>query len=144
MKRLLSLTAVICLLISYAAFASDIDLTSLSDDDLQDLKFKVDAEVDSRGIGKSDVLSEGLYTIGEDIKEGTYVFYCLDLPTHNDLTARLYWYASKEDYDNNESIDSTPMKLGNTLRLELTEGMVLKVEYQSVGIKEDTPSVFAP
>ena len=71
-------TAICVLMLGITAFASDIDLASLGDDQLKQLYENVKAEMVNRGlpVSKEITLREGKFIIGEDILPGTYTITC--------------------------------------------------------------------
>ncbi|MCL2544612.1 MAG: hypothetical protein FWE77_01705 [Clostridia bacterium] len=73
MKRfVLSIFCATLILIASSALATDVDLSSLSYDDLLALKLKVDAEVMSRPETKSVSVPIGIYEVGVHIPAGEY------------------------------------------------------------------------
>lgn len=71
-------TAICVLILGTTAFASDIDLASLGDDQLKQLYEDVREEMVNRGlpISKEITLREGKFIVGEDILPGTYTITC--------------------------------------------------------------------
>jgi hypothetical protein len=80
MKKIVRIvvTAACVLLLGITAFASDIDLASLEDDQLKQLYEEVRAEMVNRGlpVSKEITLREGKFIVGEDILPGTYTITC--------------------------------------------------------------------
>lgn len=70
--------AVCILIMGIAAFAAEIDLTSLGDDELKQLYEEVKAEMINRNlpVSKEITLREGKFVVGEDILPGTYTITC--------------------------------------------------------------------
>ena len=71
-------TAICVLMLGITAFASDIDISSLGDDQLKQLYENVKAEMVTRGlpVSKEITLREGKFIVGEDILPGTYTITC--------------------------------------------------------------------
>ena len=71
-------TAICVLILGTTAFASDIDLASLGDDQLKQLYEDVRAEMVNRGlpVSKEITLREGKFIVGEDLLPGTYTITC--------------------------------------------------------------------
>lgn len=59
-----------CLLAATPVMASDIDLTSMSTEDLVALKDSINTEIANRG--GDNVIGEGVYIVGTDIKAGSF------------------------------------------------------------------------
>lgn len=71
MKKLFALTLVILALLPVVACA-DVDLSSMSYDELLSLNGKLFAEIISRPEFKEVTVPAGSYTVGEDIPSGVY------------------------------------------------------------------------
>lgn len=71
MKKLIALALVILSLIPVAVLA-DVDLSSMSYDELVSLNSKLFAEIISRPEFKEVTVPTGTYNVGEDIPAGTY------------------------------------------------------------------------
>ena len=71
---MLCLLAVLC---GNAAAAGAIDLSTLSDEELEQLLTDVQQEIVNRGISKTAVLPKGAYIAGEDLPTGKYLYTCL-------------------------------------------------------------------
>ena len=69
MKKLIVLFVI--LLMTCPAIASDIDLSSMSDEDLKALKMEVDLELYSRENAETITLYKGVYVVGSDIEPGS-------------------------------------------------------------------------
>ena len=67
----------VCLLLIPSAFASSVDLSSMSDDEIVALLTQVNNEIVSRGINKTAKLTQGGYIAGKDIPAGRYIFTSL-------------------------------------------------------------------
>ena len=78
MKRIIVLLITICFIStrSMSAYASDLDLSSYSDDEIETLLDRVQQEIVDRKIEKNATLAAGTYIAGEDIPTGTYTVYC--------------------------------------------------------------------
>lgn len=155
MKKLFCLSLVFCLMFAISAFASDIDLSSMSDEELLELKTNVDTEVSNRNLDGGFELPIGVYKIGTDIKAGSYVFY--DLENLEDPVDKIYgieipvsriayieWYESEDDFANHENRDIEGIRPESPYRLSLDDNMVLEVTVKPVGIKEAESIPFAP
>lgn len=81
MKKLLNLSIILVLLMSLitSAFAADVDLASLSDDEVVELTKACQDELAARGLNKAANLPEGYYIAGQDIPVGSY-YAILTLP----------------------------------------------------------------
>ena len=79
MQRILCvLLAVLTLtLAACPAFASAVDLSGMTDDELLELQEALSTEIVSRGIRMTAELPKGKYIVGRDIPAGAYIFTCL-------------------------------------------------------------------
>lgn len=79
MRRILCvLLAVLTLaLAACPAFASAVDLSGMTDDELLELQEALSAEIVSRGIHLTAELPKGKYIVGRDIPAGAYIYTCL-------------------------------------------------------------------
>lgn len=142
MRKTFALTLVFCLMLTVTSFASDIDLTSMSDENLLELKTKVDTEITNRGLDDGFELPEGVYKIGTDIKAGSYVFY--NLNDSEDRTSYIHWYNTEDDFNSYKDAGFEGIYTDSVYRVSLNDGMILQVKVQPVGIKEAETIPFAP
>lgn len=98
MKRILSILFIV-LLFSTSAIAEGLDLSSMSYEQLVELKRAVDNEYYARPEAEPNVLAPGNYIVGEDIQAGTY-YVCVNSYEFNQ-TANTWFrvYESRDAYD---------------------------------------------
>ena len=110
MLAIISLIASVMLMCS-VVLAAEIDVSSMSDDELKTLFEKVKTEMTSRGlpITNSITLREGKWVVGEDIVPGTYTITCLESEGENIADA----YSSLGDAI--DSLDKDNEGLGSLL-----------------------------
>ena len=133
MKKLIVLALSTMLLIT-PVFAS-VDLGSMSDQELVDLKTQVTEEMIRRG--SIDVLPKGTYLVGTDLKAGKYTFTGI-----GDDYYYVGWYACKEDEENDNVGDYEGLSEGNQAFFDLSDGMIF-YNQQEVMI-EPTVASWAP
>ena len=75
MKKLLAIALIFCLILPWA-FAEDIDLSSLSFDELRALQTRIAEEIVSRPEWKEVAVPAGVYKIGVDIPVGEWCIKC--------------------------------------------------------------------
>lgn len=98
---LLAMTISICTF-SYAEDISDdsIDFSSYSNIELIETRNKIDKELATRG--NTQQIYEGVYTVGQDIKAGAYIFSAYNDPfyvnVYNDFNAFLEYGKLYDDY----------------------------------------------
>ena len=98
MRRIISAFMIAAVLtVAVPAFASEIDVTSLDFETLSDLKEKVDAEYKSRPEAEPFTLNVGYYTVGTDLKSGSYYMASV-IPDESGYSTRLHVYANKEQF----------------------------------------------
>lgn len=139
-KSVLGIACGLCILAATPVMASDIDLSSMSVDELTTLRDSVvQALADKNG---DNIITQGLYEVGTDIKAANFkVFYYGDSTDDTDCV-NFYIYNSKEDYDNYTS-DSQLLiyaddKDGGMLNLK--EGQYVSVSTGAAVIEEVNPS----
>lgn len=130
MKKLVSILLVLFIGFSIVGIAEEkIDLKSFEDEEIIELRNKINEEIENRGLeniiayDESDVISNGSYICDSDIPEGTYTIkiikkmsYCSIRITEGNETI-LYTYLDNADgYEYTFSI-----KKGQTLIVENAE-----------------------
>ena len=76
-KWIALLVALVIAACTTMAFAEEIDLAGLSDDDIVALMGRVQEEIVARHIEGTATLAGGTYIAGKDIPAGSYIFTCL-------------------------------------------------------------------
>lgn len=127
MKRLFLLILVLTMAVS-PALAAEIDLTTMTDAELVELRAQIDEILNDNG----SKIYEGTYVAGTDIKPGRYELTCyrgtLDL-----MYVNLYADNTQEN-----KLESYTLTTGSSIYVNLTEGMALVLKLGSCYIK--TPS----
>lgn len=78
LSRLLCLVlSILVFFVSSLAIAEEVDLASMSNDQIIVLLTRVNDELMARGLQKTATLAKGSYIAGKDIPCGSYVFTCL-------------------------------------------------------------------
>lgn len=77
MKRGIALLLVLMALLGFGAAAEEVELASLSDEQVAALLLRVQQEIVARHIEKTATLAGGSYIAGRDIPAGSYVYTCL-------------------------------------------------------------------
>lgn len=75
MKKLLKYTVLVIVILSVfvsAGLGEEIDISSLSDDELLTINETVKQEMSARELLELPIIPVGTYVVGEDIKEGNY------------------------------------------------------------------------
>lgn len=130
----------LCLFAATPVKASDIDLSSMSADELTILRDSVvQALADKSG---DNIITQGLYEVGTDIKATNFKVFYYGNSTDDTDCVNFYIYNSKEDYDNYTS-DSQLLiyaddKDGGILNLK--EGQYILVSTGAAVIEEINPS----
>ncbi|WP_195978362.1 hypothetical protein [Blautia luti] len=139
-KSILGILCGVCLLTATPVMASDIDLSSMSADELTILRDSVvQALADKSG---DNIITQGLYEVGTDIKATNFKVFYYGNSTDDTDCVNFYIYNSKEDYDNYTS-DSQLLiyaddKDGGILNLK--EGQYILVSTGAAVIEEINPS----
>ena len=126
MKKLLALSLVLVSL-CVSCCAENVDLSSLSFDELRTLQQRVAEEITKRPEWKGVKVSKGYWRIGVDIPAGVY---CIELQDKRDTCFIGVWGYAVNDYTTNGGLlyngllRSSAPSIG---RVELPEGGVLEV-----------------
>ena len=141
MKKIVCLILAV-LLLTVPVYAADVDLDSLTDDELQELQARVNEAVNQRGLNGAAILPRGNYYIGKDIAAGTYVVMDGDL-TDDDFT-QLMFYDSEEDVQKRKGHDSRLANAGESIRVDLPDGLIMNVDYSPALFMVAPKLPFAP
>lgn len=126
---------------STSASASGIDLSNLSLEQLMDLKRELNIMIAEKG--GDNIIGEGVYEVGVDIKPGTYdiVRSSIAYKDRGNLYVKLY--LTREDYDNDEASKSIFLHSSEdtleSVHLNLKDGNILMLDEEGI-IYENTHS----
>lgn len=99
------------------------DLASMSLDDLLVLRQNIESEITERLASDNSLIYPGVYLVGKDIKEGTYLITGM---FSDDYGMQVLVYPSESDYEN-RNYDGYDLKLGEYQYVTLKTGMVLQI-----------------
>lgn len=125
---------------TYAADTTGLNLDSMSVEDLVALRDTINAKIGEKG--GDNVLPQGTYEVGKDIKAGSFKVTCCagyDMSCFN-------VYSSKEDHDNLENAvqDSVSYDGGDSAMINLDDGEYLDVTWGSAVIEEISNASWMP
>ena len=126
MKRLVLLVLVLTMIVA-PALAAEIDLSKMTDAELVELRAQIDEILDD----DSSKMYDGKYVVGTDIKPGRYKLTCYQFL--NILAAMHVRLFAADNPD--ERLESYDIVTGSSVYVNLTEGMILTLEYGSCYIK---------
>ena len=136
MKKI-ALILTLLLLFSGFSLAEGIDLKGLSDEELQQLEKNVNVELYDRGLNSQNLIYQGAYVVGQDIKSGTYLIssainrgitYCVfDNASDYELMMRYYTKPGTSMVLPNTDIGSS-----GSGRVELKDGNVFFIPYEGM------------
>ena len=124
MKKVLALVLTLTLLTVplYAAVATGVDFSSMTDEELTALKQQLDAEMLERGMVKTAEIQAGDYTIGVDIPQGDYEL----INEVNETGVVYYRFPTQEDYKNGTNEQTFwPLNMNDTAKITLSDSQVL-------------------
>lgn len=126
MKKVLCLLFIV-LMLGSVALSEAIDLTSMSDSELIELRRAIESELRDRVPITETRLYGGMYSVGSDIKAGTYnVRFVGD--EHE--SGNLFTYESQEKFDEGDTLVAMYIDSDSPgLFLSLNDGGLLKFEY---------------
>jgi len=78
MKRITVVLMLLLTVLSVPSFAADLDLSSMTDLELTDLRADIDKELASRNVDESYVIPSGFYEVGVDLIDGKFMAYPID------------------------------------------------------------------
>lgn len=80
MKKFVAVISILLLLFChFSALGEEIDLSTMTTDELINLQIKIQDELYTRDRFMNCFLNPGEYVIGEDIASGDYLIHCVDL-----------------------------------------------------------------
>ena len=134
MKKLLLVLAFCILLTNTVVAYADIDqnliqsVDALDNDTMLELRDYLNQSLLDRGVEVDSDFPEGVYTVGKDLKSGTYTFEFTDM----EVGALIYVYNSIEDYNNeNSSYSNTIVESTGTVSISLEDGNILYLKLVS-------------
>ena len=140
-RKILAIGLSMSLLMSVSVMAdvSDIDLTSMSTEDLVSLKNSIDSEIGTRG--GDNIIGQGIYEVGVDIKAAN--FKLTSVQNADYTSTYIYIYNSKEDMEADKESDDYiiyyDVEESGTVRsanLNLKDGQFVKISGDSAVIEE--------
>ena len=120
-------------------FASEIDLKSMSIDELIKLRNEVIAELNEKVNPVGDIIGTGVFMVGTDIKEGFF-----NLTKISEEFCAIKLYESREKFDEGETILWKNPSQGEMITVVLREGMVLELSGFTATIEELIKPSWAP
>jgi len=134
-KKISMLTCIsICLIMagllsfSLAESIADSDLSALSIDDLILLRTQIDAELMSRPEVENSVLLEGEYTVGVDIKPGTY-FITSNKSNNGWIGIEIYSDSTKSDEINDYTLQTSGYDIE---KVTFADGQYIAITHGSI------------
>ena len=138
MRKVVSLVLLIALLCT-PVFGSDVDVSSLSDEELLSLSNAIQTELKIHNISEENCIKKGAYIVGTDIAAGSYVLTgILEGEEYTDV----YVYASMDDDHEYRSLESNYLKGKESVNVQFTDGSVVYFSKDTLIEKSSTP--FAP
>lgn len=127
MKKFLALLLVM-ILVCVPAFASTVDLGSLTDSELEELQSDLNNEFISRGLVIDQPFPAGNYIAGKNIRAGSYT-----IKADKDTTGRYYIYSTEDGFKDHDyaSIKMQGLfgQIGTeTIEVYIEDGMVFQLE----------------
>ena len=133
MKKIVALLVSLCMLVS-PVFA-EVDLSSITDSELLELKEQVNEEIATRKCG--DLIPVGVYVTGKDIKEGHFVI------TSTNDSCYYALFNTEEDYEEGNIERNGILKTGSDVYIDLSDNVVLEIRIDSFVIEESN-SIWSP
>ena len=140
-KKMLVLFLALVMVVT-PAFAAELDLTSMSVEELYSLRSKISTELNARLIPDSSTLFGGVYVVGKDIKAGKYAFYPESISS---VYVTIDIYVSEEAFENDELLRANRHTASESEAeyLDLQDGMVVSV-FHGYGLLQPIQPSWAP
>ena len=142
MKKVIALLLVAMLSICSVGYAENIDFSTMTTDALLALREQLNAEINERIGDDANLIGDGVYVAGVDIKPGMYQITCA--ASFDDREFYVNLFESKENYqtyDSNRWENSdyrfyqAALYQGGMCTVNLTEGMTIEI-YNGIGRME--------
>lgn len=91
MKRLVTILLVVLLIFAFTCSAEEIDLTSMTFDELVELRDQIDKQLQALYPEYDYILTEGNYFVGIDIPEGEVMLFRLSVESDGDDSINVYY-----------------------------------------------------
>lgn len=126
-KRLLVALLIVAIAIPVFASTAGIDLTTMSLEELIQLRNDVDTEISSRISSNNDTMYQGAYVAGKDIAIGRYTFTALETSYLELFDTNDNFKSYRKDYKEEDRAYYNQMKEGDVVTLNLEEGQVVNI-----------------
>lgn len=146
MKKLIAGLLIACTLFTTSAYASSVDVKSMTMDELVGLRDEIDQEINSRLGFDENKIYIGEYVVGKDIKPGRYIIVFEGNPasTKDEEGGKVLLYENQEAADDWEPFFYDFYYFGQECYVELTDGMVMSIVYASGSIRPVAKPSWAP
>ena len=146
MKKLIALLLVM-LCIASSAMAAEMDISGMDLDALLSLHEQLDSLIGDQIRCRFDENSifQGVYIVGKDILPGYYLFTCIE-DQHDEGNFDFFYeiYESEDAYDKHNRLMFDRFNVGVSVRLNLEDGMVLRIVNGTANIQESSKPNWAP
>lgn len=112
------------------AVAEELDLDGMSLEELLAMQSSIQQAIEKKISGSGEILPEGEYVVGEDIKAGKYIFTVISAKFYdqsNELGSRCRVKVYSEE--DKRIQDADRLQVGDLVYLNLSDGMKLSVSY---------------
>lgn len=141
MKRIFAfILSFLVFLFAASAIAEEMDISSLTLDELIELQGKITSRINEALSASSDVIYMGEYVGGVDIKPGRYLVTGLE----EKFQFGMCLYADTSAMDSDDYLINKGLFGGETYDLEIEEGMVLEVYRGSAIVTSHAKPSWAP
>lgn len=144
MKKVLCFILALVLTVT-PVFAAEIDLSSLSDEELVDLQERVMEELDNRSVLTAVPLTQGNYVVGTDIAAGQYIF--TPVPSDDSYGGVVSIFKDPQSTTMQDLVSGkyfSPSKPDEEFHASLLDGQFILVKDQGIMIAKAPALPFAP
>lgn len=146
MKKLIAGLLIACTLFTTSAYATSVDIDSMTMDELIELRDAITKKINSSYGEGAETIYHGRYIVGETIKPGQYilVFY-KDATVNKSYTSGEVMIAEDtESFNNWDYISDNFFHFGEECYVDLKDGMVMFLNYAPAVIRPVEKPSWAP
>lgn len=146
MKKILATLLIVCTLFTTTAYASSVDIDSLTMDELIKLRDAITEKINSSYGEGADTIYKGQYVVGKTIKPGQYiiVFYKDATVDESFVAGNITIAEDMESFNKREFLRDSFYNFGEECYVDLNEGMVIALYYAPGIIRPTEKASWAP
>lgn len=146
MKKLIASILIACTLFTTSAYASSIDIDSMTMDELIELRDAITKKINSSYGEGAETIYQGQYAVGKTIKPGRYIIVFYKDTTVDDsyFAGEVIISENKESFDDWEYVRDDFFNFGEECYVDLKDGMIMFLNYAPAVIRPVEKPSWAP